>query len=122
MSFRNLLKLCQEVVHWSHARMRVSLPHENNVPLINADYCYQRATVVFITLLRARTIVRVKHTTQYTFEKNHLTGGGGQRMKNILLLLFVSPTTCDKRYRVEVSGASRNILPASRSNMSMAFG
>ena len=69
MSFRNLLKFCQEVVHWSHARMRVSLPHENNVPLINADYCYQRATVVFITLLRARTIVRVKHTTQYTFEK-----------------------------------------------------
>lgn len=43
-------------------------------------------------------------------------------MKNILLLLVESPTTCDKPYRVEVSGASRNILPASRSNMSMAFG
>lgn len=34
-------------------------------------------------------------------------------MKNILLLLVVSPTTCGKRYRVEVSGASRNISPAS---------
>lgn len=43
-------------------------------------------------------------------------------MKNILLLLVVSPTTYDKRYRGEVSGVSRNILPASRSNMSMAFG
>lgn len=70
MSFRNLLKLCQEVVHWSHTGMRVPLPHENNVPLINADYCYQCATVVFITLLRARKIVRVKHTTQFAFEKN----------------------------------------------------
>ena len=49
--------------------MRVPLPHENNVPLINADYCYQCATVVFITLLRARKIVRVKHTTQFAFEK-----------------------------------------------------
>lgn len=102
--------------------MRVSLTHENDAPLINTDYCYLCSTVVFITLLRAREIVRVKHTTQYTFKKNHLTGGGGQRMKNISLLLVVSPTTWDKRYRVEVSGASRNILPVSRSNMSMAFG
>lgn len=43
-------------------------------------------------------------------------------MKNIILLLLVSPTTCDKHYRVEVSGASRNILPASIRDMSLAFG
>ena len=102
--------------------MRVSLPHENNVPLINADYCYQCATVVFITLLRARTVVRVKHTTQYTFEKKPPHRRWRSTHEKYLLLLVVSPTICDKRYRVEVSGASRNILPASRSNMSIAFG
>ena len=67
--FRDFPEFRQEVIHWPHAGIGITLPHENHSFVFNINNCTPYATVILITLSRVRKIIHIEHTKQYTLDK-----------------------------------------------------